>query len=200
MKIIVYSDYICPFCFIGEAIVERLKEEYRLETDWRGFEIHPEVPPEGVPLERIRSPYFQTVKANVMRMAQENDLDIRFPPLLSNSRLALEGAEYAKDAGKFQPYHEALFRAYFQESCDIGDMRVLTDLATKVGLDPADFEDCLATGRMGERLAQYRAETQENLITGVPTFLIGDGRIVGAQEYNVFTSLIERVLKKPQAK
>jgi predicted DsbA family dithiol-disulfide isomerase len=107
--------------------------------------------------------------------------------LVSNSHLALEAGEFAKDAGKFHEYHDRVFRAYFSELQEIGNPDVLVKLAVEAGLDAADLQTALKTGKYAQRLQQAREEAEKHSITAVPTFIIGGKhKIVGAQPMNVF--------------
>jgi len=123
-------------------------------------------------------------------------LDVNFGDLskLSNSRMALEASEYARDAGCFDSFHDRIFRAYFAETRDIGDLDVLVDLAQEQGLETDDLRVALQEGRYTSRLDEARREGQQLGINAVPTFIInGEQRIVGAQSIDFFR---ERLRKK----
>ena len=92
--------------------------------------------------------------------------------LLSNSRMALEASEYARDAGCFDSFHDRIFRAYFTETRDIGDVDVLLELAQEEDLDTADLRVALQEGRYTSRLNETRREGQQLGINAVPTFII----------------------------
>ena len=116
--------------------------------------------------------------------------------ILSNSRLALEASEYARDMGKYEAFHENIFHAYFTEALDIGIPNVLATVAKKSGLDDTDMLKSLKDGRYSKRLEQARKEAQEINLTGVPTFLINAKRkIVGAQPIDVFRNLFDKIGK-----
>jgi predicted DsbA family dithiol-disulfide isomerase len=114
--------------------------------------------------------------------------------LLSNSRMALEASEYARDAGCFDSFHDRLFRAYFTETRDIGDLEVLLELAEEEGLDKADLRVALQEGRYTSRLNEARREGQQLGINAVPTFIItGKFRIVGAQSLDFFRDRLREI-------
>lgn len=165
-----------------------MKEDFPLEDEWLAYELRPETPQEGIPLTTL----FPGVDlkqryANMNRTGEPYGIFFGELSRVSNSHLALEAGEFAKDAGKFHEYHDRVFRAYFSELLDIGNPDVLVKLATEAGLDAAELQDALNTGRYTQRLQQAREEAEKHSITAVPTFIIeGKHKIVGAQSMNVF--------------
>lgn len=116
--------------------------------------------------------------------------------LLSNSRLALEASEYARDRGKYESFHEAIFRSYFTEAHDIGNIDVIRSVAAESGLDSDDLMDAIAEKRYRSRLAEAREEGREINLTGVPTFIINEkDKIVGAQPVEVFKEIFRKMGK-----
>jgi predicted DsbA family dithiol-disulfide isomerase len=125
-----------------------------------------------------------------------DSLGVHFRELssLSNSRLALEASEYARDAGCFDSFHDHIFRAYFTEARDIGDLDVLLELAQGEDLDTADLRVALQEGRYTSRLNEARSEGRQLGINAVPTFIInGKFRIVGAQSLDFFRDRLREI-------
>jgi len=188
VKITVFSDYICPFCFIGKHRIERLKTEFNIDVQWKSFELYPEGSPPPDPS------YLERVWVKVKQLAEDAGINIRRPSTLPRSRLALEGAEYAKGEGKFQQYHDEVFEAYFQLDKDIGSIKVLLWVAEKISLDVTDFEYCLVHRTMKDNIEEQRREAAELGINAIPTFIIGDEKIVGAQPYERLRSALEELV------
>ena len=114
--------------------------------------------------------------------------------LLSNSRLALEAAEYARDMGKFESFHETMFRFYFTEVYDIGSIDVIKSVAVEIGLDTDDMMKAISEKRYRSVLDEARKEGEKIHLTGVPTFIInGKYKIVGAQPVEVFKEVFSKV-------
>lgn len=186
VKVTVFSDYICPFCFVAAARLERLSREVPLEVEWKGVEIHPETPNEGEPM----SPELQQKLMNpwgpVQDFVTEEGLEFRVPPVLANSRLALEATEYAREQGKFPQFHRAVFEGYWQHGRDIGRLAVLGEIAREVGLDPAALEGYLKEGRGRPKLQASMEEAATHQVAGVPSFVFA-GRffLEGVQAYDV---------------
>jgi predicted DsbA family dithiol-disulfide isomerase len=132
--------------------------------------------------------------SRVMGLADEVGLRIVPPTRIPNSRLALEVAEFAKEKRRFREYHEAVFRAYWQKGVDIGDRERLFGLAVGAGLDTGDLESYLRSGRAEAKLNEYLREVLRQGIDGVPTFVIGDRKVVGAQPFDVLERAFEEEL------
>ena len=198
MKITVFSDYICPFCFIGIETLKNVQPEVPPFTlEWKGFQIHPEYPASGVPVEQRAARYgkerYAAIWQNIVRMADGIGLEMRQPSVLTNSLLALEATEYAKDEGKASEFSLAVYRAYFQNQQNIGDLEVVLSLAQQVGLDPVFVREHLQAGTYSERLKAVHQEALALDVSGVPTFIVGPAQIVGAQSPDVFISMLKRV-------
>ena len=196
IKVIAYSDYICPFCYIGYHRIEKLKREYDLAVEWRPFEIHPETPREGALTEELPFPkgYLEMAFANVKRLADEDGITLKFSGKLPNSRLALYISEFARKKGKFEEFHKLVLEAYWLEGKDIGDKNLLLDLAESVGLNKNEIEVYLSTDEPFKVVQKSLKELRTYGINGVPTFLIEDRLIVGAQPYEIFKNLINEIL------
>lgn len=161
-----------------------------MEDTWVSYEIHPETPPGGVWLEGLFGPGRAERQEGMRRRCAEFDLPFEPPELLSNSRLAIEAAEFARDAGKHSEFHRSVFAAYFAHSQDIGDSEVLAGLAQEVGLDAVVLRQALEAGRYAGRHQAAHEEACRLGITGVPTYIFTDAaRIVGAQPLETFRRL-----------
>lgn len=107
--------------------------------------------------------------------------------LLSNARMSLEAGEFAKDCGRFEPYHEAVFNTYFTRARDIGSWDIVRKAAETAGLDTAELKKALDEGRYLPRLAAVTDEAHRCGINSAPTFIINNTyALVGAQPVEVF--------------
>jgi predicted DsbA family dithiol-disulfide isomerase len=113
---------------------------------------------------------------------------------LSNSRLALEASEFARDKGRYDSFHERIFRAYFVYLLDIGDLSVLLNLAGEEGLDAVELDRRLREGFYTSRLEESMREAARYGINAVPTFIINETEnIVGAQPLTSFRAGLKRM-------
>ncbi len=166
--------------------------------EWVSFEIHPETRAEGVPLAELFPGRDMEASAEGMRRrAEDFDLPYRPSQRLSNSRLAIEASEFARDQGKFEEFHRAVFQAYFAKVEDIGDLAVLRRLAEEAGLDPDEMGEALDSGRYAARRQAVQEEAARYGFGGVPAFTF-EGRyaLVGAQPLDVFRELLDKVQRE----
>ncbi len=187
IPVTVFSDYICPFCYVGARRLLGLADEFDLDIVWANIEIHPETPPEGMPVEDLGYPpeQWRQMMGALMRMAEAEGLPIVERTFTTNSRRALLLAEAAKDAGAdvFACLHERLFRACFGERRNIGNAEVLWSLASECGLDDRRVESAWLGREAAERLQRYHDAAARIGISGTPTFVINNDRaLVGAVE------------------
>lgn len=132
-------------------------------------------------------------------MAADVGLTIADRDWVSNSRKALEAAEYARDADLFEPFHRAVFHAYFTEGRDIGTLDELRAIASAVGLDADGMTEALADGRYAARVDDDVELAARIGITAVPAFIVGNRAILGAQPYEVFEELMGRYGREKRA-
>ncbi len=198
VKIVVFSDYICPFCYIGFYRVEQLKEKFDLDVEWRPFEIHPETPKEGTELNNLSFPkeYLEMMKANVKKLADDVGVTFKLTDKLPNSQMALYISEFARKKGKFDEFHKLVFDAYWKDGKDIGDQTILLSLAELIGFNRKEILEYHDSEEPFEELKKSLKELRNYGINGVPTFIIGDRIVVGAQPYEVFESVISKALEK----
>lgn len=159
------------------------------------MEIHPETPKEGMPLSKRFGEDGLKMMALSLKKAGK-PLGIQFGNLswLSNSRIALESSEYAKDMGKFQEFHEKVFHAYFAEGRDIGNMDVILEAADSIGLNREGLKGALKKGIYRGRLEEAQIDAERRRINSTPTFIINDEhKIVGSQPIEVFRKLFRGI-------
>jgi predicted DsbA family dithiol-disulfide isomerase len=170
------------------GLVDKLRKEFDLAMEWLGFEIHPETPPEGMPLIKMFP------RADVEGMTRRLNsigapFGLTFKKIvnISNSSLCLEAGEFAKEQGRFDEFHHAVFETYFSHGKNIGDMVVLEQIGKGSGLDTAALRSALETGKYRKKLDKVKEEATGLSVTAAPTFIINNtDRIVGAQPIEVF--------------
>ena len=198
VRIDVWSDYVCPFCYLELPVLDAVQARLGagLDVVWRAFELRPEpeptLDPDGAYLHRVWN-------ASVYPMARERGMRLRLPPVQPRSRRAFEAAAHARDHGLFDPMNRALFKAFFEDGRDLADVAILGEVGCSVGLDGEELARALASGRHAEEVAVDLGLARRLGIGGVPALLVsGAGEAVllsGAQPEEALLAAIERAAR-----
>ena len=175
--------------------IERLRKEHGVTVKWVHFPLHPDTPQAGRSLADLfkgRGYDIETMQAQMRaRMAAEG-LPYGKRSMTYNSRLAQELGAWADTQPGGEAIHDALFRAYFVDTRNIGDPEVLVEIATSVGL-PADAAREVLQKRTHKAAIDADWEKSHAYgVTGVPTFVIGRNGVVGAQPYEALAQLVKQ--------
>lgn len=166
--------------------IEQIRKNYEIEVRWIAFPLHPETPEEGLTLEELfagRSIDVEKVMLRLKQVAEELGLPLGKRKKTYNSRLAQELAKWAESKGRGDPFHEAVFRAYFADGKNIGKADVLVALAKSIGLPEEEARSVLVSRIFKEVVDSDWSRSHALGITAVPTFLIHDRVIVGFPAY-----------------
>jgi predicted DsbA family dithiol-disulfide isomerase len=190
MKITVFYDYVCPFSFIGSKRIQQIGAEYGIEVEWKGYEIHPEYPPQG----KKRKKTFRSMRTaeSLQSVMEEEEIKFELPGFITNSRLCLEAAEFSKTKGKFIEFHNLCYESYFLDRKNIGDKDTVLEIATKVGIDRDELDINLKNGEMAEILGSYRRDAQKIDVLGVPTVVFNNFRVHGVQSVETYRSIMAK--------
>jgi len=208
LKVDVWSDIACPWCYIGKRRLEEATATFRertgtdVEVEYHSFELSPDTPVDfdgstvdflahhkGMPRDQVAAMLEQ-----VTGIARSVGLDYDFDAL--HHTKTLKGHEllhHAKAHGLQGEMKERLLRAYFTEGRHVGDLGTLVELAAEVGLDADATREALESGRYAEDVAVDIAQARAYGIQGVPFFVV-DSRygVSGAQEPAVLLDVLER--------
>ena len=204
MKIEVWSDVVCPWCYVGKRRLETALEAFgeEVEVEWKSFELDPnakgsrDVPLDqalarkyGMSIERARGWMQQMID-----MAEEEGLEFNFDDAKGGNTFAAHRVLHlAKVNGLGGEMKERLLRAYFTEGRDISDEDVLTELAADVGIDADAVEEMFDGYDHAEAVRRDELRAQQIGITGVPFFLV-DGKygVPGAQMPDTLLHVLNR--------
>jgi len=160
-------------------------------VEWKPFELHPEIPPEGSTSPPVQPDRWKAMNDHLSQLAAEEGLELSRPETRSNSHLSLIADLFARDQGQQEPFHTRMFQAYWQQQRNIGRREVVLDVARESGLDTAELEQAIDDGRYEPELAAAYEQAHDYGISGVPTYIIGDYKIVGAQPYEVLEQALQ---------
>lgn len=169
-------------------------EEYDLELDWRGFELHPDTPPGGIPLGEYFPPdRIEAMREHLPLVAAHFGVEgMQFPQRLQNSRRALRLGELARDERRLDLFRQLAMDAYWMEGKNLEDDEVLLGVANAAGLSRGALERADTQPEYSRRIDEIRHEAGEIGVTGIPTFVIGQFGVVGCQPYEVLEQLAVR--------
>jgi predicted DsbA family dithiol-disulfide isomerase len=172
-----------------------LEKEGLVHLTWLPFELHPEAPVEGIPLET----YFGRARSEQMRsrleaVAADVGLVMRQRDVIINSRRALGAAEFAREQGKFDEMHRALFMAHWEGTGRLEDVNDLVRIGTQTGLDPVELRLAIEEGRYEAILDDSRRQAESAGINAIPAHIFGRRYlVVGAHPYEAFTQVLDRL-------
>ncbi|MFL6672869.1 MAG: DsbA family protein [Massilia sp.] len=203
LRIDVWSDYVCPFCYLELPTLQQLQEEFgdQLSIVWRAFELRPDPKPALDP----DGEYLHTTwERSVYPLAAQRGMTLKLPPVQPRSRKALEAAAFADSHGRFNAMHEALFRAFFEHGQDIGNIDILCLIATEAGLDVPALRHALNENRYTAEVLDDEQLAHELGITGVPIMVLRAGDAAweeglplrGAVPYEMLESAVRETLQR----
>jgi predicted DsbA family dithiol-disulfide isomerase len=208
MKVEVWSDIMCPFCYIGkrnyESALSGFEGRDNVEIEWRSFQLDPTIPKNSPVKENVYQyladkkgmTYEQSAKMHerVIQTAKNAGLDYRFDKaIVANSFDAHKMIQLAKEKGLGDAAEEKLFHAYFTEGRDFGDHDTLISIGKEIGLSEEDIKSALASEEYAEKVEQDIQEATEIGVQGVPFFVFDRKYAVsGAQPPEYFLQALNQ--------
>ncbi|KXH84290.1 DsbA family oxidoreductase [Chryseobacterium kwangjuense] len=210
MKIEIWSDVMCPFCYIGkhnfEQALEKLPFKNEVEVEWKSFQLDPTLDA-AKPQNTIE--YFKEKKgfpaeqasqmiSQVAGMGRASGIDFNFDKaLIINTFTAHKLLHLAKKHGKSSEMEEALFKAHFIDGKNVGDQEELISLAVSLGIDKDEARQALSSDEFNDGIRQDIQEAQNNGISSVPFFVLnGKYAVSGAQPAEVFAEALQQTYKE----
>ncbi|WP_100374506.1 DsbA family oxidoreductase [Bacillus sp. FJAT-45037] len=207
MRIDVWSDFVCPFCYIGKRRLEKALEQFTYEGEinmvFRSYQLDPEVDKEddthlydvlaskyGMSREKAKE-----MSDQVSLQAKGEGLDFHLDTSIrTNTADAHRLAHFAYEKGRGLQLTERLLKAYFTDSLHIGNEKTLSELAVEVGLDEGEVLAMLKTSQYADVVERDQQEGMELGVRGVPFFVFNQKyAISGAQSSDTFLDVLEKV-------
>jgi predicted DsbA family dithiol-disulfide isomerase len=206
MKVEIWSDVVCPWCYIGkrrfEGALAQFEHRDAVEVTWHSFELDPRAPAstEGDPVDRLAAKYGMSradadaAQARVASLAAAERLDFHLERARSgNTFNAHRLLHLALSSGKQDELKERFMAAYFTEGEAVGDPEVLVRLAGEVGLDETAVREVLSGDAYSDAVHHDEQEARQLGITGVPFFVVDRAYgISGAQSSQLILSALQR--------
>ena len=184
----VFTDFVCPWCYLCTPRVAQLQRSHNIDVKWVFFPLHPDTPAEGLLLKDLfagRNFDIEAAQAHLKTLLAAEGLQFNSRTHTYNSRLAQELAK------AFDSLRDALYKAYFEDSRNIGDVEVLVSVATANGIPEEDARRVLIERTHKAAVDADWALARQFGITGVPSFIAGGSKLVGAHPYATLERLIE---------
>ncbi|WP_332691479.1 DsbA family oxidoreductase [Bosea sp. (in: a-proteobacteria)] len=206
LPIAIVSDLACPWCFIGKARLETALANHgltdRVAITWLPYELNPEMPEEGMERTAYLDAKFgpgkrKEIELRLSEAALESGVTFNWAGVKKsvNTRMAHMLVAAAATVQRGSEMKAALFKAYWQDGRDIGDLDTLVAIAGEEGFDEQAARDELANDELRDTVIGLEAHAQKVGVTGVPFFII-DGKLAvsGAQTPDVWTQVFAQVL------
>ena len=165
-----------------------------MRIQWRAFPLHPEIPERGMTLEELfagRGLDIPQMTAYLKAVAGKEGLPLNVMTMTFNTRLAQELGKWAEKQGKGNEFHDAVFRSYFVEGKNIGDVDELVSITESMGLPGQEVREILQTRAFREAVDLDWSRANELSISAVPTFVMNDEKMTGAQPYEALERFME---------
>lgn len=208
MQIDIFSDPICPWCYIGKRRLERAlaaRSDLKPEIRWRAFQLNPAMPADGLERQSYLSAKFgsaaeaQRLYGQISQVGMTEGINFRFSDIAvtPNTINAHRLIRHAARAGRQDAVVENLFRGYFLEGRNIGDSGILVELAAESGLDPEQTRQYLDGADDAALVREEDMRGRQMGIEGVPYFIVNQGyALSGAHEPEAFYSLFDMVTEQ----
>jgi predicted DsbA family dithiol-disulfide isomerase len=170
-----------------------LHKEYEIEIQWTAFPLHPETPEDGQSIEQLFAGRLDLdqVRARLQQAARDAGLPLGDRKMTYNSRLAQELGKWAESKGKGTEFHHRAFKAYFVDGINIGKITELISMAGEIGLAEGEAREVLVKRSFKEAVDSDWIRSHQKGIQAVPTFLLGQRFLVGAQPYGKIAAFVE---------
>lgn len=209
MQLEIWSDILCPFCYIGKRKLEAALAEFpqadEVQITWKSFQLDPDFQSAGGEnyLEALSArkgwslDQTRQIVANVRNMALGVNLHYNFEGMIhANSMDAHRLTHLAAQHGLQQQAEEALFRAHFVEGKDVGNHTVLAEIGAAIGLEPTAVSSMLGSKEFADAVQHDVAEARQLGINAVPFFVFNRKYgVSGAQDKQVFLQTLEKALE-----
>jgi predicted DsbA family dithiol-disulfide isomerase len=207
MKVEIWSDIVCPFCYIGKRKFEKALEEFdakeQVEIVWRSFQLDPNMAPlPGQSVHEylgkrkgVTAKEGKQMNDSMAAVAKEVGLVYNFDQaIIANTLDAHRLLHFAKTKGVQNEMKERLFKAYYTEGENIGDVETLVRLGEDVGLNAGDVRKVLLSDSYKSEVQEDQSEANGVGVRGVPFFVFNNKYAVsGAQPSHVFSEVLNKV-------
>jgi predicted DsbA family dithiol-disulfide isomerase len=188
----VWSDFVCPWCFLVSTSLEKLEESHGVTITWKAYELRPKGSP---PMPEEYRARIEAAQPRLHQMAQtQYGVQLNGAELGIDSRAAHIGMKYAETQGKGREYHKRVFEAHWLEAANIGNLDILAGLAEEVGLERTAFLDSLNNKALETEVETEQMQAYQYQLRGVPALIFENKYyIAGAHPYDELVNVVEQI-------
>ncbi len=198
----VFSDYICPWCYLATPNIARLKQEPDLEIRLAGYPLHPNTPVTGRAATNVKeddsvaqekAARGREFQQQMQQLMDAEGLPYRPRKMIWNSRLAQELGAWAESIDRGDVLHAGLFHAYFVDNHNIHDIDILAGIAADAGLNAMAAREVLEQRSFSQQVDQQWERARDLGVTGVPSFVHDDLVVMGCQPIEVLMKFVNHL-------
>ena len=202
----VIADFVCPFCFIGKRNLDKALEAVQgpADTSWYPFQLNPEIPPEGLPFDvyltrRFGSPAnVEPILEHLVAEGEDGGIDFRFDTIrhVPNTLPVHQVMQLAETCGADQSaLADDLMSSFFEQGRNIGEQRVLIDIAGRHGISAEETRKAIGSDQMRQLVVTREAQVRSSGLTAAPGFLVNRRLlVVGAQPTDNIVNAFDRAM------
>lgn len=185
----VFADFACPFCYIGFAIADKLRQENPdINFEWFPYELEPDAPMEGYdfsdkhPIDQIEMSY-----KRIMRLGSEYGLVYNNKLKKSNTHRLHKAALYSHKEDKYYEFAKEAYKAIFEDAKNLADPTIVNEIGLAAGLNIVEMNRCIDAGNFDEQMEEAKNFVPSYNIESVPTFILEDGtQVTTLKDYEKF--------------
>lgn len=192
MQLDVWSDFVCPWCYLAYTSVEKLAANHDVEVAWHSYELRPAGSP---PMPEAYLKRIEAAQPQLRHIAKtQYGIEIKQGPMGISSRAAHVGAKYAAEKGVGHDFSQKVYEAYWLEGKSIDDLDLLQAIAESVGLDGAAFRAALNDETYDTQVSIDEEQAQMMQLGGVPAMIFAQKYLIsGAQPYDALVNILAQV-------
>lgn len=196
LDVTLWSDFACPYCYVGERVAALAMEEEPFSLRWRAFELHPSIPDEGLTLRDLLPTIDPAcVVDNLERLCQRVGLELTLPDRFFPTRRAIVLGERARRHGLLDGFRQIAMEHVWGAGGEVFHLDTLAELAGRAGL-PQDLLIDLDGEEGREILGACRMDAEEQMVSGIPTCFAGPFPLVGVQTVETFVRWVRRAKER----
>ena len=190
----IFTDYVCPWCYLGHSRIKKLVKNFDLNFEFIHFPLHPKTPKEGlklIDLFNCSDKELEFKNENMAVLMKSENLKFNYRTHTYNSRLAQEVGIWGDEIYNKFNIHDRFYEAYFVENKNLNDKNVLLEVIELSGLDTREGEQIINKRLFKNKVDEHWKLSYQYGVTGVPTYIINNKSLVGAQTFEILEKFIK---------